>query len=168
MAADENVLDFEVSDGELDDRERVDVGGGDNIGDVAVDKDLTRLEAENGCLGDAGVGASNPENLGRLTGSLTWEEVRVGRGSLGAPFADTVGQRMGEAVCTKDDGLAIGAEPMQRCSVLVMIYYVAVTGTLCRAFATSSAGCAGTRDSSTSSSDHNSEVAGRCYEERDR
>lgn len=50
VAADKNVLDLEVLDSELNDREGVDVGSGDNVGDVAVDKDLTGLQTQDGCL----------------------------------------------------------------------------------------------------------------------
>jgi hypothetical protein len=48
VAADENVFDLEVSNGELNNGKRVDVGGCDDVGNVAVDKDLTRLQAQDG------------------------------------------------------------------------------------------------------------------------
>jgi len=38
------------------------VGGGDYVCDVAVDKDVAGLETEEGRFGDAGVGATEPEN----------------------------------------------------------------------------------------------------------
>ena len=64
VAADENVLNLEVCDGEFNDGQRVDVGGGDDVGDVAVDENLTRLQAQDGRLGDTRVGTADPENLG--------------------------------------------------------------------------------------------------------
>ncbi len=48
VAADDDVLDLEVLDGKLDDGQRVDVRGGQDVGDVAVAEDLARFEAENG------------------------------------------------------------------------------------------------------------------------
>lgn len=52
VATDKNVFDLEVGNGEFDDGQRVDVGGLDDVGNVAVDKDLTRLQAQDGRLGD--------------------------------------------------------------------------------------------------------------------
>jgi len=64
VAADENVFDLEVSNGELNDGKRVDVGGCDDVGNVAVDENLARLQTQNGGFGDTRVSASDPENLG--------------------------------------------------------------------------------------------------------
>jgi hypothetical protein len=61
VAAEDDVLDFEVGDGEFDDGRGVDVGGGDDVGDVAVDEDVAGLEAEYGGFGAAGVGAAEPD-----------------------------------------------------------------------------------------------------------
>ena len=61
MAAQNDVLDLEVDDGVLDDGGRVDVGPRDDVGNVAVDKDVSGLQAEDGCLGAAGVGAAEPD-----------------------------------------------------------------------------------------------------------
>lgn len=58
VAADDDVLDFEVEDGELHDGEQADVGGVDDVGDVAVGEDVAGLAVEDGRLGDAGVGAA--------------------------------------------------------------------------------------------------------------
>ena len=38
----------------------------EDVGNVAVDEDFPRLQAENGGLGDARVGAAQPEDLGGL------------------------------------------------------------------------------------------------------
>lgn len=61
VAAEDDVLDLQVDDGVLDDGEGVEVGGGDDVGDVAVDEDVAWLKAEDGGLGDASVGAAEPD-----------------------------------------------------------------------------------------------------------
>lgn len=101
VAADENVFDLEVSNGELNNGKRVDVGGCDDVGNVAVDKDLTGLQAQDGRLGDARVGATDPENLGRLTLCRLGEEVGVGLDHLGAPLLNALGEGVGKAACTE-------------------------------------------------------------------
>lgn len=45
VAADDDVLDFEVLDSVLDNREGVDVGGDEDVGDVSVAEDVTGLKA---------------------------------------------------------------------------------------------------------------------------
>lgn len=62
------MLDFQVHDGILDDGFGVDVGRRDNVRDVAMDEDIARLEAEEGRLGAAGVGAAEPKDVGGLAG----------------------------------------------------------------------------------------------------
>lgn len=47
------MLDPQVRDGVLDDCGDVDIRRGDNVGDIAVDKYVTGLQAEDGCLGAA-------------------------------------------------------------------------------------------------------------------
>lgn len=61
VPAQNDVLDFEVGDGVLDHGRGVDVGGRNDVGDVAVDKDVAGLHAEDGGLGAAGVGAADPD-----------------------------------------------------------------------------------------------------------
>jgi hypothetical protein len=61
VSADDDVRDFEVHDGVLDHGLRVDVCGRDDVGDVAVDEDVSRVQAENCGFGDAGVGAADPD-----------------------------------------------------------------------------------------------------------
>ena len=58
VAADDDVLDFEVAHGVVDDGHYVEVGVADKVGDVAVDEHLARAEAGDGFGGDAGVGAA--------------------------------------------------------------------------------------------------------------
>jgi hypothetical protein len=54
------VIDLKVLNGVLDHSARVDVGGADDVGDVAVDKNVAGLEAEDCRFGDARVGAAEP------------------------------------------------------------------------------------------------------------
>jgi hypothetical protein len=61
MSAEHDVRDFEMLDGIFDDGRDGDVGGRDDVGDVAVDEDVAGLEAEDGGFGDAGVGAADPD-----------------------------------------------------------------------------------------------------------
>lgn len=61
VAAQHNVLHLEVGDGILDDGRGVDVGGGDDVGNVAVDKDVAGLQAQDGGLGTARVRAAKPD-----------------------------------------------------------------------------------------------------------
>jgi hypothetical protein len=67
MAADDDMLDLQILDCVLDDRKRVDIRWDDNVGDVAMAKDLSRLQAQDGCLGTSGVGAADPEDLRSLS-----------------------------------------------------------------------------------------------------
>lgn len=55
------MLDLEVGDGVLDHSRSVDVGGRDDVGNVAVDEYITGLHAQNSGLGAARVGATDPD-----------------------------------------------------------------------------------------------------------
>jgi hypothetical protein len=48
MSTNDNMLDFQVLNGVLDNGEGVEVRWGEDVGDVSVDKDITRLQAEDG------------------------------------------------------------------------------------------------------------------------
>lgn len=61
VAAQDDVLHLQVGDGVLDDGRGVDVGGGDDVRDVAVDEDVTGLQAQDGGLGAARVRAAKPD-----------------------------------------------------------------------------------------------------------
>jgi hypothetical protein len=61
VSADDDVRDFEVHDCVLDHGLRVDVCGRYDVRDVAVDEDVSRVQAKNCGFGDAGVGAANPD-----------------------------------------------------------------------------------------------------------
>lgn len=90
VAADDDVFDFQVLDRILDDGERVEVRWDDDVGDVAVAEDLARLETEDGGFGTAGVGASDPQDLGGLALAQAFEEGWVGFGEGTAPRAVVV------------------------------------------------------------------------------
>lgn len=89
VAAEDDVLDLEVLDAELDGGEEGDVGGVDDVGDVAQHENLTGLLAQHGGLGDARVAASYPENVGSLALCAVLEELGVFGGDVGGP--DLVG-----------------------------------------------------------------------------
>jgi hypothetical protein len=63
VSAHDDVLDFQVLHGILDDRQRVEVRGDEDVGDVAVDEDVAGVEAEDGRFWAAGVGTADPEDL---------------------------------------------------------------------------------------------------------
>lgn len=63
-----------------------DVGRRQDVGDVAVHEDVARVEAEEGGLGDAGVGAAEPEDLRLLALREGGEEVGLGLGGRLGPF----------------------------------------------------------------------------------
>jgi len=58
------MLDLQVDDSIFDDGVGGKVGGMDDVGNVAVDEDVARLEAENRGLWAPGVGAADPQNFG--------------------------------------------------------------------------------------------------------
>jgi hypothetical protein len=58
VAAKHDVLDLQVNNGVFDDCEDVEIGCGNDVCDVTMDKDLARLETEEGCFWDSRVGAS--------------------------------------------------------------------------------------------------------------
>ena len=64
MSANDHVLHFEVLDGVVDDGLGGEVRSGEDVGDVAVDENLARVEVEEGCFGGAGVGTTEPEDFG--------------------------------------------------------------------------------------------------------
>ena len=75
VAAQDDMLDLQMLDGELDDAEQAQIGGVDDIGNVAVGEDVAGLEAEHGGLGDARVGAADPQDGRRLAFGGLGEEV---------------------------------------------------------------------------------------------
>ena len=53
--------DLKVYNGVFDDSRDRNVSGGDDVSNVAVDEDVTGLQAEESGFGDAGVGAADPD-----------------------------------------------------------------------------------------------------------
>lgn len=86
VAAQNDVLDAQMTDGVFDDRRRTKVGRVQNVGNVTVDKDVTGLQAQDGGLRAARVGAANPEDLGTLADRKAGEEVGLLPDGFGSPF----------------------------------------------------------------------------------
>ena len=80
-------FDAQDVDGELDDREAVQVGVDDDVGDVAVDEHLAGQQADDLVGRHAAVGAADPEVLRRLLAGQPAEELGVLPGHLGGPGA---------------------------------------------------------------------------------
>lgn len=70
VPAQHHVLDPQVHDGVLDDRRGVDVGRRHDVGDVAVDEDVARLQAQDRRLGAARVGAAEPDCVDHRVSSI--------------------------------------------------------------------------------------------------
>lgn len=87
VAADDDVADFEDIHGILHDCKEVEIGFHDDVGDVAVDKDLAWGEAGDLVGGHAAVGTTNPEVLGALLVGEFAEKLRVVGVDAGSPFA---------------------------------------------------------------------------------
>lgn len=85
MSTDDNVLDLQVLDRKLDDGERVDVGGNEDVGNVPVAEDFARLQTQDGGLRAARVGTTNPQDLRALALPQAFKELGVGFGQGPAP-----------------------------------------------------------------------------------
>lgn len=105
MSAHDHMFHLQKRNGVGDDGLRVQVRGGQDVGDVAVHEDVARLEAEDGGFGDAGVGAADPEDLGGLALGEGGEEVGFGFGEGLGPFFVLV-EGVFEGVCGGGVGLA--------------------------------------------------------------
>lgn len=86
MAAHDHVLHLQMQDRVHDDGLGGEVRGREDIGDVAVHEDVAGLEAEDRGLGDAGVGAAEPEEGGMLACGEGREEVGVVVGGCLGPL----------------------------------------------------------------------------------
>jgi len=60
VAGDDDVLDSQYVDGVLQNRQAIQIGVNDDVGDVAVNEELAGCEADDLVGGDAAVGAANP------------------------------------------------------------------------------------------------------------
>lgn len=58
----------EMADGKFDDSTGTEIGGVQDVCDIAVDEYVAWMQAKLGCLGTARVGAPDPEDLGLLAG----------------------------------------------------------------------------------------------------
>jgi hypothetical protein len=61
VAAENDMGDLKVLNGILNNGIRVDVCRRDDVGNVAVDKNITRLETEESSFGDSRIGAAEPD-----------------------------------------------------------------------------------------------------------
>lgn len=86
VAAHDNVLHVQVPHGVVDDAHDVEVRVADQVGDVAVRKDLAGVQAHDLVGRDAAVGASNVEIFRRLALDELGEELRVLDFLLLGPF----------------------------------------------------------------------------------
>jgi hypothetical protein len=77
VAADDDMFDFEMIDRELQHRQDVHVASVDHVGDVAMDKDLARFQAEHVISGHTAVRAPEPEIARRLLLGHAAEEVGI-------------------------------------------------------------------------------------------
>ncbi len=118
MPADDNVLHLQVQDGVHDDGLGGEVRGREDVGDVAVDEDVTRLEAQDGGFGHAGVGAAEPEDFRVLACGEGGEEVGVRLGGLGGPLFVLV-EGEGERI-----GCWWGREVSAVCGIDVWMYWI--------------------------------------------
>ena len=61
MTVEDDVLDLDVVYSELNNGHGIEVYRVDDIGNITVHKDLTRLQAQDGGLGDMGIRAAEPD-----------------------------------------------------------------------------------------------------------
>ena len=92
-----------MRDGVGDHALAVEVRGREDVGDVAVHEDVAGLQAEQGRLGDARVGAADPEDLGLLARGEGGEEARVRVGGRLGPLLVLV-QAVLEVICGRGGG----------------------------------------------------------------
>ncbi len=99
------MLHFQIRKRVLDDGLAAEVRGGQHVCNVAVDEDFAGLEAQDRGLGDAGVGAAEPEDLRVLGVGEGGEEFGVLAGAGGGPgFVLLEGLLEGVGVCAGGEG----------------------------------------------------------------
>lgn len=103
VAAHDDVLHFQVQDRIHDDGLGGEVRGREHVGDVAVHEDVAGLETQDGGLGDAGVGAAEPEDGWMLAGCEGGEEIGMVVGGCVGPLSVLL-QGAGQAVGGCDMG----------------------------------------------------------------
>ena len=87
VAAHDDVSDLEHVDGELHDRQAVEVGVDDHVGDIAVDEDLARQQADDLVGRHAAVGTTDPQVVGRLLARKFGKKLRVLAANAFRPLA---------------------------------------------------------------------------------
>jgi hypothetical protein len=107
VACYDNVFDFQVEDGKLDNREQADVGVVDDVGDVAMDEDVARFAAQDGRLGHSRVRAADPENRRRLAFGAGGEEVGVFGADFLGPFLVAVETVVVCIFCGREHGALV-------------------------------------------------------------
>ena len=85
VPADDDMLDLQMGDSELDDCENAEIGGRDDVGDVAVGADIAGFETQDRGLWDTRVGAADPKDVGALDTDAVGKEVGFGLGVLVGP-----------------------------------------------------------------------------------
>ncbi|BCS24532.1 uncharacterized protein APUU_40976A [Aspergillus puulaauensis] len=68
VSTDNDMLYTEMADGEFDDSTGTEIGGVQDVCDIAVNEHVAWMEAKQGRLGAPRVGAPDPEDLGLLAG----------------------------------------------------------------------------------------------------
>ena len=87
VPTDDDVLNFQDVHRVLQDRETIQVGVDDDVGDVAMHEELARQQADNLVGGDAAIGAADPEVTGILLLGQGLEESGVLATNALRPFA---------------------------------------------------------------------------------
>lgn len=87
VAADNNVLYAEMSDGIVNDAHDIEIGVDNEIGNIAVDKGLAGLQTSNLLGGDTRVTASDPKVVGGLAGAEADKVARILLLLLSSPLA---------------------------------------------------------------------------------
>jgi hypothetical protein len=99
VSADDDVLNLQHLDCVLEDTEGGEIGCRQQVGNVAVDKDVAGHQIEDCSLRDAGVGATEPEDFWGLANGKGGEESRVGLGGARSPFAVAAKQVIKDGFC---------------------------------------------------------------------
>jgi hypothetical protein len=92
VAADDHVLDAQYIHGVLQDRETIQVGMNDDVGDIAMDEHFARQHAHDLIRRHPTVGAADPEMRRNLLSAQALEKLRVAPRHLGRPLPVAIEQ----------------------------------------------------------------------------